>query len=699
MLEWKGLHGFSNEICLKALSWNCQVNHLHCILKSEQIYLNTSPDPVEAVYTFALPRGAVVTNFAIDIGGKLLQAQVAKTQQAADRYEKAIEDGDLPAMIEYCKDGLCTLNIGRIKPNEKVVISITCEWIQERVGDTVRFTIPTVIADRYSRDGSQGDLLPHQYVESSAFAEYPIKAHFEFVGREYENARFAAPGFSPVCTFNNGSVAIDIDHGFADRDLVVTAENVNAVAYSYLLDDDGQYRGIVVLPVPKLSDEVCNRELSLSLVVDCSGSMVGAAIQEARRALNSLPELLTERDKLTLTLFGSEQQVVFKKSQACTKTFFRRDFIPKVTQIDANLGGTEMTAALKEATKYTTGPTDVLLMTDGEIWETDECIELAKNRGQRVFVIGIGNAANGQFCHSIAEATGGAVEMVLPTEDMTAVMARMIQRMRRPSLQVKSFAPMHSQYRSHLLHQVHSDETLVVYFRFAKLPGQIPMLDLGDGNRQIRVEGAPWRLSDNRGLLMIAANTELADGVVDEPEDFAVRYSLLSEWTNLILVNEREIGRKTLAQPKLQRVPQMMNIAPCVRVGHGFYGLGVQQSYDMDPSCLYDLQEEENTKAAEGLPSDFWQCSRRQMASGVGFEDKRDCDRLDQLAVELDTPLEKIYFHYLLWLEEIKHEPLLQDLAEFKDLPELSLTEEKKRELWNKFSQVFLKGNSSKTLV
>ena len=81
---------------------------------------------------------------------------------------------------------------------------------------------------------------------------------------------------------------------------------------------------------------------------------------------------------------------------------------------------------------------------------------------------------------------------------------------------------MHSQYRSHLLHQVHSDETLVVYFRFAKLPGQIPMLDLGDGNRQIRVEGAPWRLSDNRGLLMIAANTELADGVVDEPEDFAV---------------------------------------------------------------------------------------------------------------------------------------------------------------------------------
>ena len=189
MLEWKGLHGFGNELCLKALSWNCQVNHLHCILKSEQIYLNTSTYPVEAVYTFALPRGAVVTNFAIDIGGKHLQAQVTKTQQAAERYEQAIDDDDMPALLEHSEDGLCTLNIGGIAPNETVLIQITCEWMQERVGDIVRVTVPTVIGDRYSLNGSQGQLLPHQQVETSAFAEYPIKAHFEFIGQEYENTR------------------------------------------------------------------------------------------------------------------------------------------------------------------------------------------------------------------------------------------------------------------------------------------------------------------------------------------------------------------------------------------------------------------------------------------------------------------------------------------------------------------------------
>lgn len=715
MLEWKGLHGFSNEICLKALSWNCQVNHLHCILKSEQIYLNTSTYPVEAVYTFALPRGAVVTNFAIDIGGKHLQAQVAKTQQAAERYEQAIDDDDMPALLEHSEDGLCTLNIGGIAPNETVLIQITCEWMQERVGDIVRVTVPTVIGDRYSRNGSQGQLLPHQQVETSAFAEYPIKAHFEFIGQEYENARFSAPGFSPICTFIDGGAAIDIAHGFADRDLVITAENVGQLAYSYLLEDDGQYRGVAVLPIPKLSDEAFDRSLSLSLVVDCSGSMVGSAIDEAKRALTSLPNLLTEKDRLTLTLFGSEPQVVFRKAQACTKAFFRRDYIPRVSEINADLGGTEMAAALKAAAEHVSGPTDVLLMTDGEIWETDECIELAKRHGLRVFVIGIGNAANGHFCHSIAAATGGATEMVLPTEDMTAVMTRMIQRTRRPTLLIENFTPMHSQYRSHPLKQLHADETLILFFRFSKLPGQIPMFELYDGNNRARVEGAPWKLSGNRGLLMIAANAELADGLVDDPADFAARYSLLSEWTSLILVHEREAGRKATIKPRFQRIPQMetkfslSDIKLCIfrreqpaeesRIsycrGPEFY------SRDQDLSDIPDLEavvpelstsrdtdQTEKEVSIMEAPREFWLCVATQYIN-FEFESQRDRNRLNDIATEEYKSVNLIFFYYLLWLEETRHVPLPKELVEYKYHPALRLNDEDKKELWDKFSKSF----------
>lgn len=470
-----------------------------------------------------------------------------------------------------------------------------------------------------------------------------------------------------------------------------------------------------MLPIPKISDEAFDRSLSLSLVVDCSGSMVGSAIEEAKRALNSLPDLVTDKDKLTLTLFGSEPQVVFQKAQACTKAFFRRDYIPRVNEIDANLGGTEMAAALKEAAKHISGPTEVLLITDGDIWETDECIELAKRHGLRVFVIGIGNAANGQFCHSLAAATGGSAEMVLPTEDMTAVVARMVQRMRRPTLQIENFTPMHSQYRSHPLQQLHADETLILFFRFAKLPGQIPMLDLYDGNNRARVEGAPWKLSGNRGLLMIAANAELADGLVDDPADFAARYSLLSEWTSLILVHEREVGRKPTVKPRFQRIPQMEtkfslpDIMPCILRreqpaeesrtsycrGPEFYSRNQDLSDIPDlGACVPELSTSRDTDQTEKevsimeAPSEFWLCVATQYIN-FEFESQRDRNRLNDIATEEFKPVNLIFFYYLLWMEETRHVPLPKELVEYKYHPALRLNDENKKELWDKFSKSF----------
>ncbi len=712
MLQWNGLQGFDDEISLKSLSWDCRVHHLHCTLKSEQLYVNTSDSPVEAVYTFALPRSAVVTNFEIDVGGKHLKAQVARTEEAAERYEKALDEGDMPAMIEHDEDGLCTLNIGGIAPNEQVVIQITCEWMQERVGDVVRITIPTVVADRYSASGTQGKLLPHQYLESSAFAEYPIKAHFEFSGPEYESARFSAPGFSPACTFTDAGVVIDINHGFADRDLVVTAQNVRPVAYSWLLEDKEGYRGVAVLPVPKLGAAESNHPLRLGLVVDCSGSMVGAAIEEARRALSYLPKLLTEKDSVSVTLFGAEPRVVFKRPQACTKAFFRRDYLPCVEDIAADMGGTEMASALKAAAKTAAG--DVLLITDGEIWETEECIKIAKSCGLRVFVIGIGNAANSEFCHAIAAATGGCAEMVLPTEDMTQAASRMIERMRRPALQVENFAPQHFEYRSNRLQQLHADETVIVYFRFSKLPGQVPMLELSDGKNRVRVTGAPWKMSEDRGLLMIAAHAELNDGAVEDPAEFAARYWLLSRWTNLILVNDRGPARQRAVKPVLQRIPQMKasfsliknlphvfkrkDERPISTVSHLRHipddddrSIKRARLYPEFLTCEAESDDRRQTRkdTPQALYSEDFLLAAQSSLAVFAFDDPQDRKSIESIANDLNKPKELIFFYYLLWREEVQQKPMPQILADFKDLPELQLDDAEKTSLWERFSKTF----------
>lgn len=677
MLKWEGLQSIGEEISLKSLSWNCVVNHCHCTLSSRQMYENTGQTPVEAVYTFALPREAVVTSFAIECDDRKLTAQIMSVEQAAESYEDAVDSGDMPVLLEYSQDGLCTVNIGSLKPREKIVVCITCDWLLKVVAGTVRVTIPTMVGERYSRDGRQGNLLPHQYVEHSLLCEYPVTAHFEFLSDWYDSANFSIPGFSPRCTFSREKVTLDIAEGYANRDLTVVVTGVSPCALSYLLADRDQYRAISVLPVPKLSDASPRKALSLSLVVDCSGSMTGAAIEEARRALTVLPELLTEEDKLTLTLFGSEAISLFRKPHACTRSFFRRDFIPRISEINSDLGGTEMAAALAQAATYADESSDVLLITDGEIWDTEECIELAKRNGQRIFVIGIGMAPNDDFCHKIAAATQGSAEIVLPSEDMTAATARMIERMRLPVLQVRDFVPKHSLTREMVMPSVRSDETLTTFYRFAKLPGAVPSLELSNGVDTLTVTGSPWKLIDNQSLLMIAANQELRDRV-DGSQEFALRYSLLSKETSLYLVNERETEEKVRQPVKLQRIPQMQKefeYFACSRPTnitsmHSSFSAPTVQGPSNGSYIEWHLDGTEKSidtdRIKANLSEEFLQAvGKLWNFEAVPSEAVRDA--LIEIADELELPVEFIFFHYLLWDAEKRTVVLTDELLEFKD--------------------------------
>ena len=213
----------------------------------------------------------------------------------------------------------------------------------------------------------------------------------------------------------------------------------------------------------------------------------------------------------------------------------------------------------------------------------------------------------------------------------------------------------------------------------------------------------------------IAANAELADGSVDDPADFATRYSLLSEWTSLILVHEREAGSKATIKPRFQRIPQMetkfslSDIKLCIfrreqpaeesRIsycrGPEFY------SRDQDLSDVPDLEavvpelstsrdtdQTEKEVSIMEAPREFWLCVATQYIN-FEFESQRDRNRLNDIATEEYKSVNLIFFYYLLWLEETRHVPLPKELVEYKYHPALRLNDEDKKELWDKFSKSF----------
>ena len=172
----------------------------------------------------------------------------------------------------------------------------------------------------------------------------------------------------------------------------------------------------------------------LTIVVDCSGSMSGDSIEQVRIAGERILDSLRPGDLFDIVAFGTSHHVLFGREMAASPTNVARarDF---VRHLDADMGGTEIESALRAAYGIAGEPgmpRDLLLITDGEVWDTDAAVAEARASGHRIFTVGVGSSVAEPFVRALAQATGGACELVTPREDMAERIHRHFQRILAP---------------------------------------------------------------------------------------------------------------------------------------------------------------------------------------------------------------------------------------------------------------------------
>ena len=105
--------------------------------------------------------------------------------------------------------------------------------------------------------------------------------------------------------------------------------------------------------------------------------------------------------------------------EPCTPQLVTR-YGKAIEQTEADLGGTELHAALLQVfgpqSKGTTARADVLLITDGEVWDIEPTVKAARESGHRLFVVGVSNSPAESLLRELAEQSGGACELVTPNE-------------------------------------------------------------------------------------------------------------------------------------------------------------------------------------------------------------------------------------------------------------------------------------------
>jgi len=588
-------------VVLEDVRVEATINDLLADVTVTQRYRNPEKRNVEAVYTFPLPLDGVLLDFTVEIGDRRLAGTVVEKAKAERRYEDAITDGDAAILLEQAEPGLYTASVGNILPGETVTVRFRYGLLLRWNGDRVRFQMSTTIAPRYGDPESQGGLSPHQAPTYAFDAKRAFGLRVTVRGL-LKDARFNSSSHDVSIEERAGETIIALTGAPAmDRDFVLEAKARRPESGGALLARDGD--GWVALASfrPEITEADGHVRRSIKIVVDCSGSMGGDSIAQARAALERILDGLHPGDLFEIIAFGSTWQGLFGCEKPVTEWTLAkaRQF---VRRLDADMGGTEIADALNAAYAVrgkSNLPRDLLLITDGEVWERDKVIARAKASGHRIFTVGVGSAVNEGLVRDLAAATGGACELVAPRDDMAVRIHRHFQRLYAPHA-VKADVHWPKPARNSVpdpIGPVYGGDTIHVFAWFAEKPeGPVRLeVTLADGHRVrhdaaiVPADDGPVPMPASEGaslptLARLAAARRLAT-LEDRTAatELALRYQLVSAWTDYIVVHVRAEDEKADDLPDIIKVPQV--------VAAGWHGTGTVFAERMEVRALrcYDM--------------------------------------------------------------------------------------------------------------
>jgi Ca-activated chloride channel homolog len=571
----------AKDVRLLGVKANGAVKGRLLVMTLEQRYRNASDRNAEITYTFPLPSGAVLMEVEVTLNGQVLKGEVSPRNTARAQYEEALSEGNSSIMLEKNRDGSFTLELGNLMAREECNILVRYAQVLATEHGQVRLMLPTTLAPRYGNPVTQGKLQPHQVPVVDLTAEYPFDITLMLMG-DMAFSNVSSPSHKTSYIRNKEALVIKLSQrGYLDRDFVLIISNLRNISDGLASLDryvDGQ-SAMMAFFSPQI-ESAAPKTMTAKILVDCSSSMAGDSIEAARRALQEIVNGLAPEDKFSLSRFGTtveHRSAGLWSGTERAKASARR----WIGNVNANLGGTEMAAALMSTIAIPdAGMSDILLITDGEIEGIDEVIELAKKSKHRVFIVAIGASPSEVHLRSLAVVTEGQCDFVAPGEDVEPAVIRMSARMRAAratDLRVDWPKSLVIRWEQTLQQHAFANDVLNACafvdapaddgeFTTVKLWGRI------DGQEsEVLLAEAPLTLtaSSTNITARLTAHTRCQElqtqrmsigdtASLSNSQDLAVTYKLVTDETNFILVHERSEEEKAQEMPDAYKVPQML---------------------------------------------------------------------------------------------------------------------------------------------
>jgi Ca-activated chloride channel homolog len=415
----------------------------------EQRFTNPYDEPLAVTYLLPLPADGAVSGFAFTLGDRRIVGEVDRRAAARESFEAAVLAGRTAALLEQERSNTFTQELGNVPPRASIVATVTVDqrlaWRSEGAWE---WRFPTVVAPRYLgasgrvpdagrvivdvADGAPAPTLAIRLVVSDSLAP----------GGRIEGV---AHPLDVQATSKGQVVTLLAAETVPDRDVVVrwpVAGIDVGVGLVTARPDAAHARaasafGLLTLvpPHPTAPQRVQPRDLTILL--DTSGSMIGAPLAQAVAVVTRLVERLGDEDTLELIAFGDHPNP-WRSTSVRATAVMRREALHWLAARCAS-GGTEMLGAIDAALVplRLEAQRQVVLVTDGLVGFEAGVVSRVWHGlpvGARLHVVGVGDAVNRSLSGPLARA-GRGTETVVGLDDPASVAAdRLDARLAAPVL-------------------------------------------------------------------------------------------------------------------------------------------------------------------------------------------------------------------------------------------------------------------------
>ncbi len=450
-----------------------------------QRFTNPSDNWQEGIYVFPLPEKSAVDRLVMSVGGRVITGQILEKEQAKRAYEAAAASGKRASLLSSERPNVFVTSLANIGPGEEIIIDIEYQDSAIYSDGTFSLRFPMVVAPRYTPRDERPREQPQTVDNDPQGAPGTTPASFvpddrDLFGPVGERVNPVTltvrldPG-SPLDSLSSLYHPVDIEalderrkvitlrdgSVQANKDFVVEWRLASATApqASVFVEDFGGESYVMMMVTPPAGaphpEELDNLKHAPSMepfpprdvvfVIDTSGSMHGASLEQARAALSLAISRLQPRDRFNVIRFNNETYSLFDEIVPVTADSLRRAQA-YVNALESD-GGTEMRSALLQALQMNAQAEiidkhaddrlqQVVFLTDGAVGNEAELFKLIaeKLESSRLFTVGIGAAPNSYFMRKAAEAGRGTFTYIGDPNDVSVEMSALLRKLERPAL-------------------------------------------------------------------------------------------------------------------------------------------------------------------------------------------------------------------------------------------------------------------------